>query len=74
MIVFAVPIHGDKSSYQIQPNCCRYRLVMSKIPREPLSTQDLVGGDNNRTSVIYHVSDIYRFVGEYQSHLQYATP
>jgi len=26
--------------------------------------QDLVGGDNNRTPVIFQVPDIYRFVGD----------
>ena len=26
--------------------------------------QDMVGGDNNRTPVIFQVSDIYRIVGE----------
>jgi len=25
--------------------------------------QDMVGGDNNRTPVIFQVPDIYRFVG-----------
>ena len=25
--------------------------------------QDLVGGDNNRTPVVFQVPDIYRFVG-----------
>ena len=29
--------------------------------------QDMVGGDNNRTPVIYWVPDILVFVGEYQN-------
>ena len=29
--------------------------------------QELVGGDNNRTPVVFRVPDIYRFVGEYQN-------
>jgi len=36
---------------------------MPTIPRRILLMQDLVGGDNNRSPVIFQGSDIYRFVG-----------
>ena len=41
----------------------RYHLVMPSAPRRSPLTQDMVGGDNNRTPVIFQVPDIYRFVG-----------
>ena len=31
----------------------RYHLAIPKLPREALSMQDLAGGDNNRTPVIF---------------------
>ena len=36
---------------------------MPSVPREPLSMQDMVGGDNNRTPVFYQAPDISRIVG-----------
>ena len=33
------------------------------LPREFLSMQEMVGGDNNRTPVKYQVSDILVFIG-----------
>jgi len=37
---------------------------MPSVPRESLSMQDSVGGDNNRTPVVFQEPDIYRFVGD----------
>ena len=42
----------------------RYHLDIPMVPQEPLIMQDLVGGDNNRTPVVFQVPDIYRFVGD----------
>ena len=44
-------MYGDKSSYQIQRNYCRYHLVMPKVSRKGLPLQDLASCDNNRTPV-----------------------
>ena len=38
-------------------------MVIPNVPREPLSTQEMVGGDNNRTPAKFRAPDIYRFVG-----------
>ena len=43
---------------------CRYALDISTVPRKDLSWQGLVGGDNNRTPVIFQVSDNLVFVGD----------
>ncbi len=51
--------YGEMSSYQTQPNYCRNHLVMPKISRKGLPMQDSVGGDNNRTPVIFQVPDGY---------------
>jgi len=37
-------------------------MVITMVPREFPSTQDMTGGDNNRTPVFFRVPDIYRFV------------
>ena len=49
-------IYGERSSYQTQPNYYRYHLVMSSVPRETLSMQEMAGSDNNRTPVIFWVT------------------
>ena len=51
----------EMSSYQIQPKFYRYHLVIPKIPWESPSMQDMVGGDNKRTPVIFKGVDIYRY-------------
>ncbi|NNK85133.1 MAG: hypothetical protein HKO91_06235 [Desulfobacterales bacterium] len=57
-------IDGEKSSYQAQPKYYQYHLVIAKISQKGLSIQDLVGGDYNRTSVVFQVSDNLVFVGD----------
>ena len=37
---------------------------MPKAPRRSPSTQDMVGGDNKRSPVIFQVPDIYIIVGD----------
>jgi len=53
-------MYGETTSYQGNHNYCRYHLVMPKVSRKGLPMQDSVGGDNNRTPVIFQGSDIYR--------------
>jgi len=60
----AVPIHGEMSSYQTQPNYYRYHLGMPTVPRRSLWIQDLVCCDYFRTPVIFQVPDNLVFVGE----------
>ena len=60
LAIFAVQIYGEMSSYQTQRNYCRYYLIMSSVPRETLSMQDMVGGDNNRTPVKFQGVDVCR--------------
>ena len=67
--IVAVPIHGDKSSYQTRRNYYRYHLVMPSVPRETLSMQERVGGDNNRTPVKYQGPDIFVFIGSINGYL-----
>jgi len=42
----------------------RYHLDISTVPREGLSMQGLVDGDNNRTPVFFQGLDDYRIVGD----------
>ena len=42
----------------------RYPLDIPTVPRKTLSMQDMVGGDNNRTPVIFQGLDNCRIVGE----------
>jgi len=39
-------------------------MVISMVPRKPVSMQEMVGGDYNRTPVFFQVSDNLVFVGE----------
>jgi hypothetical protein len=41
----------------------RDHLVIATVPREALSMQEIAGGDNNRTPVIFEVPDSLNFVG-----------
>jgi len=59
-----VPIHGEMSSYQTQPNYCRYHMVMPTVSRETLPMQDLASCDSFRTPVIFWVPDNLVFVGD----------
>ena len=58
----ALQMYGETTSYQANRKYFRYHLVMPSVPRRSPSTQDMVGGDNNRTPVIFQAPDIYRFV------------
>jgi len=58
-------MYGDKSSYQVQREYCRYHLVKSTVSRRGLSMQDLVGGGYFRTPVILPVSGILNFCGAF---------
>ena len=60
------PIHGEHLIFWYLGKYCRYHLVMPKVSREGLPMQDSIGGDNNRTPVIFQVSYSLVFVGEYQ--------
>jgi len=44
-------------------------MVMTSVPRESLSMQDSACCDYFRTSAIFQVPDIYRFVGDIQENL-----
>ena len=37
----------------------RYHMVMTSVPWESLSMQDMTGGDNNRTSLVFRDSDVH---------------
>jgi hypothetical protein len=52
-LIFKPVINGDKSNYPIIIKIVRYHLVITKVPWKGLPMQDLAGGDNNRTPVIY---------------------
>ena len=56
-------MYGEHRVFWILRRYYRYHLVMPSVPRRSPSTQDMVGGDNNRTPVIFQAPDIYRFVG-----------
>ena len=42
---------------------CRYHLVVPSVPRRSPSTQDMVGGENNHTPVVFGASDNCNIVG-----------
>ena len=57
--IIVIQIHGEMSSHQAQPNYCRYHLVMPKVSRKDLPVQDSGCCDNNCTTVIFWVPEIY---------------